>query len=103
MSKRGRKRHSPEQIIRKLREPEAMLAVGKTMGQVVQTLEVSDQTYHRWRNQYGGMKAEEADRLTHERLYTFARVVGFTQSHTRGGYSTRRYTREEYGDVVTGA
>ncbi len=63
MSKRGRKRHSPEQIIRKLREAEAMLAVGKTIGQVVQTLEVSEQTYHRWRNQYGGMKAEEAKRL----------------------------------------
>ena len=65
MSKRGRKRHSPEQIIRKLREAEAMLAVGKTMGQVVQALEVSEQTYHRWRNQYGGMKAEEAKRLKH--------------------------------------
>lgn len=63
MSKRGRKRHSAEQIIRKLREAEAMLAVGKTIGQVVQTLEVSEQTYHRWRNQYGGMKAEEAKRL----------------------------------------
>ncbi len=63
MSKQGRKRHSPEQIIRKLREAEAMLAVGKTIGQVVQVLEVSEQTYHRWRNQYGGMKAEEAKRL----------------------------------------
>ena len=63
MSKQGRKRHSPEQIIRKLREAEAMLAVGKTIGQVVQTLEISEQTYHRWRNQYGGMKAEEAKRL----------------------------------------
>ena len=63
MSKRGKKRHSPEQIIRKLREAEAMLAVGKTIGQVVQVLEVSEQTYHRWRNQYGGMKAEEAKRL----------------------------------------
>jgi transposase-like protein len=40
-----------------------MLAVGKTIGQVVQVLEVSEQTYHRWRNQYGGMKAEEAKRL----------------------------------------
>lgn len=63
MSKRIRKRHSPEQIIRKLREAEAMLAVGKTLGQVVQALETSEQTYHRWRNQYGGMKAEEAKRL----------------------------------------
>jgi transposase-like protein len=58
-----RKRHSPEQIIRKLREAEAMLSAEKTIGQVCQTLEVSEQTYHRWRNQYGGMKAEEAKRL----------------------------------------
>ena len=58
-----RKRHSPEQIIRKLREAEAMLAAEKSIGQVCQALEVSEQTYHRWRNQYGGMKAEEARRL----------------------------------------
>ena len=57
------KKHSPEQIIKKLREAEAMLATGKTIGQVVQSLEISEQTYHRWRNQYGGMKAEEAKRL----------------------------------------
>lgn len=58
-----RKKHSPEQIIKKLREADAMLASGKTIGQVAQALEVSEQTFHRWRNQYGGMKAEEAKRL----------------------------------------
>lgn len=63
MSTKRSKRHSPEQIIKKLREAEAMLAIGKTIGQVFQTLEVSEQTYHRWRNQYGGMKSEEAKRL----------------------------------------
>ena len=57
------KKHKPEQIIKKLREAEAMLATGKTIGQVVQTLEISEQTFHRWRKQYGGMKAEEAKRL----------------------------------------
>jgi putative transposase len=60
---RRRKRHSPEQIIRKLRDADAMLAGGKTMGEVCQALETSEQTFHRWRNQYGGMKAEEAKRL----------------------------------------
>jgi len=63
MKKRRGKRHTLEQIIRKLREADTMLAVGKTIGQVVQVLEVSEQTFHRWRNQYGGMKAEEAKRL----------------------------------------
>jgi transposase-like protein len=58
-----RNRHKPEQIIRKLREADAMLAAGKTIGQVAQTLEISEQTFHRWRNQYGGMKANEAKRL----------------------------------------
>jgi len=58
-----RKRHSAEQVIRKLREAETMLAAGKTLGQVIQVLEVSEQTFHRWRNQYGGMKSEEAKRL----------------------------------------
>ena len=57
------KKHKPEQIIRKLREADALLAAGKTIGQVAQALEISEQTFHRWRNQYGGMKAEEAKRL----------------------------------------
>ncbi len=61
--RRGRKRHGPEQIIAKLREADAMLASGASIGQVCQKLEVSEQTYHRWRNQYGGMKASEAKRL----------------------------------------
>ena len=58
-----RKRHNPEQIIKKLRDAEAMLASGKTIGQVCQALEVSESTFDRWRNQYGGMKAGEAKRL----------------------------------------
>jgi hypothetical protein len=44
-----RKRHSPEQIIRRLREAEAILAAEKSIGQVCQALEVSEETYHRWR------------------------------------------------------
>ena len=58
-----RKRHTPEQIIAKLRDADAMLAAGSTIAQIVQHLGVSEQTYHRWRNQFGGMKASEAKRL----------------------------------------
>lgn len=58
-----RKRHTPEQIVNKLREADAMLASGSTVGQVVQHLGVTEQTYYRWRNDYGGMKASEAKRL----------------------------------------
>ena len=63
MKKKQGKRHTAEQIIKKLREADTMLAAGKTIGQVVQVMEVSEQTFHRWRNQYGGMKAEEVKRL----------------------------------------
>ena len=58
-----RKKHSPEQIIRKLRQAEAMQSEGKTLGEICQALEISEQTFHRWRNQYGGMKADDAKRL----------------------------------------
>ena len=57
------KRLTPEQIIGKLRDADAMLSAGKSIGQVAQALEISEQAFHRWRNQYGGMKAEEAKRL----------------------------------------
>ena len=58
-----RTRHTAEQIVGKLREADAMLAAGQSIGQVVQRLGVSEQTFNRWRNQYGGMKAGEARRL----------------------------------------
>ncbi len=57
------KRHSPEQIIVKLREGDALLATGATLGQVCQKLAIAEQTFHRWRNQYGGMKVKDAKRL----------------------------------------
>jgi transposase-like protein len=63
MTTRRRKRHSPEQIIKKLRDAEGMLNAGKDLAVVLQSLEVSQSTYDRWRAQYGGMKAEEAKRL----------------------------------------
>ena len=63
MSTKRRKRHTPEQIVKKLRDADAMLNTGRDLAAVIQTLEVSEQTYYRWRNQYGGMKSEEAKRL----------------------------------------
>jgi len=58
-----RKRHSPEQIVRKLEDADRRLTAGQTIAQVCQALEVSEASFHRWRNQYGGMKAQEAKRL----------------------------------------
>ena len=58
-----RTRHSPEQIVVKLRDADAMLATGASIGQICQKLQITEATFHRWRNQYGGMKATEAKRL----------------------------------------
>ena len=63
MSTNRRRRHSPEQIVRKLRDADAMLNSGKELSTVLQALEVSESTLDRWRKQYGGMKSQEAVRL----------------------------------------
>jgi putative transposase len=58
-----RRRHTPEQIVRKLREADRMLAEGSEVPEVAKALEVSEATFHRWRVQYGGMKADDVKRL----------------------------------------
>jgi len=58
-----RRRHTPEQVIRKLREADRLLGEGKTIPEVARALEVSENTYHRWQRQFGGMKADDAKRL----------------------------------------
>jgi transposase-like protein len=59
----SRKRYSPEKIIGVLREVEVALAQGMTVGQVFRQLSISEQTYYRWRKQYGGMKIIQAKRM----------------------------------------
>ena len=58
-----RKRHTPQQVVRKLQEAQAALSAGRELSAVCQMLGISEQTYYRWKNKYGGMKAEEAKRL----------------------------------------
>lgn len=58
-----RRRHTPEQIIRKLREADRLAGEGQDAAAVAKQLEVSEQTLHRWRQQDGGMKAADAKRL----------------------------------------
>lgn len=57
------RRHTPEQVVRKLREAERLLAAGSALPDVAKQLEISEQTYHRWRAQYGGLQADDAKRL----------------------------------------
>ena len=68
LTERGRwqmatKRHTPEQIIGKLREAEVELAKGATIAQVAKKLEITEHTYYRWRTEYGGMRVDQAKRL----------------------------------------
>jgi transposase len=58
-----RRRHTPEQIVRKLREADRLLGEGQELPEVCKVLEVSEATYHRWRARYGGMKADDVKRL----------------------------------------
>ena len=58
-----RHRHTPDQIVRKLREGERLLNEGKELTEVIRHLEIAEATWNRWRNQYGGMKVTEAKRL----------------------------------------
>jgi transposase len=58
-----RRRHTPEQIVRKLREADRLLGDGMELPEVTKQLEVSEATYRRWRAQYGGMKADDVKRL----------------------------------------
>jgi len=59
----GRKRFSPEQIIVKLREAEVLLSQGRTVGEAARQLGVAEQTYYRWRSEFGGMKTNQARKL----------------------------------------
>ena len=63
MATNKRRRHTPDQIIRKLAEANKLLGTGQELGEVCRHLEIAESTWHRWIAQYGGMKANEAKRL----------------------------------------
>jgi len=64
MTKR-RQRHSPEQIVRKIQDADRILAEGGDVAAVLRELNVTKATHYRWRNQFGGLKAEDAKKLKH--------------------------------------
>ncbi len=59
----GRKSNTPERIIRKLREAEVALAQGQTTAEVARKLSIAEQTYYRWRKEFGGLRLDQAKRL----------------------------------------
>ena len=58
-----KRRHTPEQVIRKLAEGDRLLNQGEDLAEVCRQLEIAESTWHRWRNQFGGMKVNDAKRL----------------------------------------
>ncbi len=59
----ARRSYRPEQIIKKLREAEVLLCQGSTIGEAARKIGVTDETYYRWRREYGGMRIEQVKRL----------------------------------------
>jgi len=59
----ARRSYRPEQIIKKLREAEVLLSQGENVGEAARKIEVTEQTYYRWRREYGGMRIEQLKRL----------------------------------------
>jgi len=59
----ARRSYRPDEIINKLREAEVLLSQGSTVGEAARKVEVTEQTYYRWRREYGGMRIDEVKRL----------------------------------------
>lgn len=59
----GRRRHSPEQIIRMLKQADVLASQGKTVEMICREISISDATYYKWRKEYGGMGMDQARRL----------------------------------------
>ena len=59
----ARKRHTPEQVVWNLAQADRTLGEGKLVADVCRELQISEQTYYRWRNQFGGLKADDTKRL----------------------------------------
>ena len=79
----SRKRYTPEQIISMLREAEVALAQGQSIGQACRTLGVSEQSYYRWRKEYGGLRTDQAKRLTLHPRRTWRRRMAVSGRRSR--------------------
>ena len=90
------RRHTPEQVVRKLREADRLLGEGFELPDVLKELEVSEATYHRWRAQYGGMKADDVKRLKELEAENakLKRIVADQVWTSRGSRSCRGETSE---------
>jgi putative transposase len=89
-----RRRHPPEQVVRKLQSADQMLAKGKDFAAVGGELQVAEPTYHRWRNESGGLKADDAKRLKERENATLKRLLADAElGGRRRGRSPRSFRR----------
>ena len=79
-----KKRYNAEDIIHKLREADVLIAQGKTVSETCKQLGITDQTYYRWRKEYGGMKVDQAKRLKHLRLVGLGHRRRYTEFNSNG-------------------
>jgi putative transposase len=93
------KRHTPEEIIKKLREAATLLAGGQGVEEVCKKLEVSPPTYHRWKEQYGGSKEETLDHLMTSDSAKECALFGDSQASKRTGKGewTAQTNRSRHG------
>jgi transposase len=98
-----RRRHTLEQIVRKLREADKMLAEGIEIPEVAKALEVSEATYHRWRAQFGGMKADDVKRLKEleRENQTLKRIVANKELEIEGCGRSRAPVARVWGRGAT--
>ena len=91
-----RKRHTPEQVVRKLAQADRLFCEGKDVADVCRELQISEHTYFRWRNQFGGLKADDAKRLKElERGdATLERLLADAELEKAALKETRRETSE---------
>ena len=99
MTTKRRNRHSQEQIVRKLRDADAMLNTGQDLAAVLQALEVSEATYHRWRNQFGVKYTRENLVLKVSRSITSEDVID-TPEESFAMWGVPRATRSDNGPEV---
>ncbi len=108
MTSNKRRRHTPDQIIRKLAEGNKLLAAGQELDEVCRHLEIAESTWHRWLAQYGGMKANDAKRLkeleARERPAQEAgRQPGARHRHAQGDLGGKLLTPNRKRSAVHGA
>jgi hypothetical protein len=88
-----KKRYTPEEIVAKMRQVDVLIGQSKALGEALKSIEVTDTTYHRWRNEYGGLNLDQMKRLKEVEAENTQLVSNILTTDTDGGRSGRRLLR----------